>query len=140
MSGKLNLASSIGDKLLSKLMKQEQGLAPFLEELYQKEVKSLWKEFVQDGQRQGTIEPDLSVEALLIYLQVLKDGFSAHPKLVEARGRIWNCCSSLARSCFTDFCAGMRSCLICSSPKQSANRLYFYIAQENCQGTCDSER
>jgi hypothetical protein len=87
MSGKLSLASGIGDKLLSKLMKQEQGLAPFLEELYQKEVKLLWKEFVQDGQRQGYIEPDLSVEALLIYLQVLKDGFSAHPELMEAPGQ-----------------------------------------------------
>jgi len=79
MGGKLSLASGIGDKLLSKLMKQKQGLAPFLEELYQKEVKLLWKEFVQDGQRQGTIEPDLSVEALLIYLQVLKDGFFRPP-------------------------------------------------------------
>lgn len=87
MSGKLSLASRIGDKLLSKLMKQEQGLAPFLEELYQKEVKLLWKEFVQDGQRQGYIEPDLSLDALLIYLQVLKDGFSVHPELVEAPGQ-----------------------------------------------------
>ena len=87
MGGKLNLASGIGDKLLSKLMKQEQGLAPFLEELYQKEVKLLWKEFVEDGQKQGYIEPQLSVDALLIYLQVLKDGFSAHPELVEAPGQ-----------------------------------------------------
>jgi len=83
MSGKLALASQMNGEVIEKMVRQDKKIAPFVDEVYEQEVKPLWKELLADGKKQGYIDPALDDEALLIYLDVLKAGFSVRPEVLR---------------------------------------------------------
>lgn len=83
MRGKLDLAAQANDEVIGAILSQDATVAPFIEQIYQQEIRPLWKEMLADGKRQGYIDPDLDDEALLIYVDVLKDGFAARPELAQ---------------------------------------------------------
>ncbi len=82
IAGKLDIASQANSEILTKLVSQDKTMTAFVEEAYRTEIQPLWREMLADGKRQGYIDPALDDEALLVYLDVLKAGFSARPELI----------------------------------------------------------
>lgn len=83
ISGKLDMAETVNNEIIEKLISQDETIAPFIDEIYQQEIKPLWKEMVADGKKQGYIDPALDDEALLVYLDVLQAGLRARPELLQ---------------------------------------------------------
>lgn len=84
MSGKLDLMSQLNGEIIAKIVSQDKTIAPFIDEIYDGEIKPLWQEMLVAGKKQGYIDPALDDEALLIYLDVLKAGFSTRQELLQS--------------------------------------------------------
>ena len=83
ISGKLDMAGKVNNEIIKKLITQDKTIAPFIDEIYQQEIKPLWQEMVADGKKQGYIDPALDDEALLVYLDVMQAGFKTRPELFQ---------------------------------------------------------
>lgn len=62
---------------------QDSRLAKMSEEY----LKPAWLEFIRDGKREGYIDPDLSPESIILYLEILEEGARTLPHLFEATQR-----------------------------------------------------
>ncbi|MFC1846197.1 TetR/AcrR family transcriptional regulator [Chloroflexota bacterium] len=71
---KMAAASEMDWSGIFKLLAQDPRLAEYTEKVHVEEVRSNFIELIEDGRRQGYIEPDLSVEAILLYLDFLREG------------------------------------------------------------------
>jgi TetR/AcrR family transcriptional regulator, cholesterol catabolism regulator len=83
ISGKLDMVGEVSNEIIQKLVSQEETIAPFVDQLYEEQIKPLWKEMVAQGKKEGYIDPGLDVEALLMYLDVIQAGFKARPELLK---------------------------------------------------------
>jgi len=83
IAGKLDIASQVNREILNKLVSQDKTMTAFVEEAYRTEIQPLWREILADGKRQGYIDPTFDDEALLVYLDILRAGFSARPEIIE---------------------------------------------------------
>ncbi len=83
ISGKLDFASELNTEVVNKIVSQDKTIAPFIDEIYESEIKPLWREMLADGRKQGYIDESLDDEALLIYLDALKAGFASKSQSLE---------------------------------------------------------
>lgn len=83
MGGKLDLAARTDGEVIEKILSHDVTMAPFIDQVYQQEIRPLWKEMLADGKRQGYVDPDLDDEALLVYLDVVRAGFASQPELAQ---------------------------------------------------------
>jgi AcrR family transcriptional regulator len=81
--GKLDMASKLDGEVIEKILSQDKNIVPFIDQIYESEIQPLWKEMLVDGKKQGYIDASLQDEALLIYLDVLKAGFSARQGVLQ---------------------------------------------------------
>lgn len=83
VSGKQNIMSRLNNEIISKMLSQDKTIAPFIDEIYEKEIRPLWQEMLTDGKKQGYIDPELDMEALMLYIDVLKTGFTARSDILQ---------------------------------------------------------
>jgi AcrR family transcriptional regulator len=76
-----NMQAIVSD-ILAKLT-EDATIRQYLDELYTAEAKPMMSEIIDDGKRQGYIRPDLPNEAVMIYLDIIKDGGMANTKQLE---------------------------------------------------------
>lgn len=84
ISGKLDMVSQLNGEVINKIVNQDKTVAPFIDEIYESEIKPLWQELLADGKRQGYVDASLEDEALLIYLDVLKAGLSTRQDILRS--------------------------------------------------------
>ena len=82
ISGKITLTSAASDEIIAKLVSQDKNIAPFIEEMYRSAAKPLWRDLLDEGKRQGFIDPALDEEIFLEYLDIIRIGFSAKKDLL----------------------------------------------------------
>ncbi len=83
VAGKQDIASQVDSELLLKVLSQEPTIAPFVQETLRKQVIPLWFEMIRDGKAQGYIDPSLDENALMLYLDILRNGFAGHPEILR---------------------------------------------------------
>jgi TetR/AcrR family transcriptional regulator, cholesterol catabolism regulator len=83
IGGKMEIAEKVNTEIVEKLVSQDSRIAPFVDEIFEKEIKPLWKEMLADGKKKGFIDPTLDDEALLTYLEIIQAGFRARPELLR---------------------------------------------------------
>jgi AcrR family transcriptional regulator len=83
LTKKMDLARVVSGELIEKLISQDKRIAPFVDRLFQEEIKPLWLKIVADGKKEGYIDPDLDNEALLTYLDILQAGMRTKPELLR---------------------------------------------------------
>jgi AcrR family transcriptional regulator len=83
IGSKMDLAEQVNGELIEKLVTQDRKIAPFIDELYEQEIKPLWLEIMADGKKQGYIDPSVDDTALLIYLDIMQSGLKARPDLFK---------------------------------------------------------
>jgi TetR/AcrR family transcriptional regulator, cholesterol catabolism regulator len=84
MSNKLDMAAEANGEIIRKMVGQDKTVAPFISEIWDSEIKPLWREMLADGKKQGYIDASLDDDALLVYLDVLKAGFSVRQEVIQA--------------------------------------------------------
>ena len=79
---KTSYMQAIVTDVLTKLS-EDTTTRQYLDELYTAEAKPLMNEIINEGKRQGYIRKDLPNEAVMIYLDIIKDGGMANTKQLE---------------------------------------------------------
>jgi AcrR family transcriptional regulator len=83
LGGKVSLMEEVDREVINKMLGQDKSVAAFTNEVYQRQIKPLWREMIAEGKRQGYVDPSLDENALLIFLDVMKDGFAVHPEIAR---------------------------------------------------------
>lgn len=83
VSGKLDIASELNGEIINKIVTQDKTIAPFIDEIYEKEIRPLWLEMLTDGKKQGYIDASLDDDILLAYLDILKAGIGARQDILR---------------------------------------------------------
>jgi AcrR family transcriptional regulator len=86
MDRKINKAGKLDWKIIDKMITRDKRLAEFADEVNEKENKPMLLELIEDGKRQGYIEPDLSNEAIMMYLEILQESGSAFFRIINRSG------------------------------------------------------
>lgn len=103
ISGKMDVMDQYNREIIDKIISQDKNIAPFIDKIYEEEIKPLWLEMLSDGKKQGFIDPSLKDEVLLTYLDVLKTGFSVKPELTKTIAADVDIMTQLARIMFHGF-------------------------------------
>ena len=64
-------------------LSQDSSTRKYLNEMYETEMKPMMNAVIDDGKRQGYIRPDLPNEAVMIYLDMIKDGGLANTSRLQ---------------------------------------------------------
>lgn len=85
MDRKTKAAKELDWNVIEKMVSQDVKLAEFAAEINENETKPMLFELIEDGKQQGYIEPNLSNEAIMMYLEILQESGTAFFRLVEAQ-------------------------------------------------------
>jgi AcrR family transcriptional regulator len=103
ISGKMDIAEKMNGELIEKLITQDKRITPFIDELYEQEIKPLWREILAEGKKQGYIDTTLDDAALLAYLDILQAGLKARPEFFINFSENMNLFEQLTRLMFYGF-------------------------------------
>ena len=77
---KTELSRQYEGELIQAVASNDPVIQEFVESLYQQGVERQVN-FLEEGKRLGYVNPELSQEAILLYFDILRKGFLAHPEL-----------------------------------------------------------
>ncbi len=83
ISGKIDLAEKVDKEIIEKLLTQDKTIAPFVDQIYEQEIKPLWLKIMADGKKEGYIDPFLDDIALVAYLDIIQAGLKAKQDLFK---------------------------------------------------------
>jgi TetR/AcrR family transcriptional regulator, cholesterol catabolism regulator len=81
INGKMAIAEKVNEEIISKFISQDKKIAPYINEIYEKEIKPLWLYIMNDGKEQGYIDPAIDEKALITYLDIIQAGLKAKQDL-----------------------------------------------------------
>jgi AcrR family transcriptional regulator len=81
ISGKMDLAEKVDKEIIEKLLTQDKKIGPFVDQIYEQEIKPLWLKIMADGKKEGYIDPSLDDNALVAYLDIIQAGLKAKQDL-----------------------------------------------------------
>ncbi|MFC1873590.1 hypothetical protein ACFLW3_02125 [Chloroflexota bacterium] len=84
MSRKIITVGELNWSVIDKTVSQDIRLAEFAAEINENEGKLILLELIEDGKRQGYIEPDLSNKAIMMYFEILQESDSAFFRIINA--------------------------------------------------------
>jgi AcrR family transcriptional regulator len=80
---KTDTVGQYGGELVNRVLSKDPEMQAFIQRLYDREIKPLIVGFLDEGRRQGYVNPGLSSEAILSYTDILRRGLMAKPELLE---------------------------------------------------------
>ena len=83
---KTELASQYQGEWVQAVVQSYPETQQFIETTWRQEVNKLMIDFFEEGKKQGYINPELSLEAILLYLEVLRKGIFASSGLIAKTG------------------------------------------------------
>jgi AcrR family transcriptional regulator len=86
MERKVNLVGELDWNLIDRMISQYTDLVNFAAEINETEAKPMLLELIKDGKQQGHIDPDLSNEAIMMYLEILQESGSAFFRIINVPG------------------------------------------------------
>jgi AcrR family transcriptional regulator len=84
---KTNIASQYQGEWIQTVLQGDPESKQFIESLWQQEVVQLTVDFLNDGKRQGYVNPEMSHEAIMLYLEIWRKGVFASADLLANLGR-----------------------------------------------------
>jgi len=103
ISGKMELAEKVDKEIIEKLMTQEKKVAPYIDEIYEQEIRPLWLAMMSEGKKQGYFDATLDDEALLAYLDIVQAGLRAKSDYFKNFPENMNLIQQLTRLMFYGF-------------------------------------
>lgn len=83
MNRKMKAAKELDLDTMEKIVSQDARLAEFVAEINENETKPMLFKLVEDGKRQGYIDPDLSTEAIIMYMEILQESDTAFFRIIR---------------------------------------------------------
>jgi AcrR family transcriptional regulator len=83
MTRKVNTVGELDWNVIDKMVSKDSRLAEFVAEINENEGKPILLELIEDGKRQGYIEPDLSSRAIMMYFEILQESGSAFFRIIN---------------------------------------------------------
>jgi AcrR family transcriptional regulator len=103
ISGKMEIAEKVDSEIVEKIVTQDKKIAPYIDEIYEKEIKPLWKVMMADGKKQGYFDPSIDDEAFLVYLDIIQAGLKAKTDIFKDFTNNMNLIEQLTRLMFYGF-------------------------------------
>jgi AcrR family transcriptional regulator len=79
---KAKLASDYRGELMREVARSDPELADWVDSFFMKDVRKVTLELLEEGKKEGYIDPGLSNEMLLTYIELIRRGAMASPDLV----------------------------------------------------------
>ena len=79
---KTEIASQYHGELLQTALKNDPEIQQWFESLWQKDINQITIDLVEDGKKQGYINPERSQDVLILYLEILRRGVFASSELL----------------------------------------------------------
>ncbi|MBM6617571.1 TetR/AcrR family transcriptional regulator [Bacillus suaedaesalsae] len=83
---KINSARELNSEVIEAALLRDKELQDFLQHFSHTKALPLFVQFVKEGQQTGHINPDLSMEVILFYLQLLNKESSTLAKMMQQSG------------------------------------------------------
>lgn len=80
---KSQVASQFQGELMVNYIQSNPEMQTYVEGLYMDKITPAIEGFFQQGTRQGYIDPKISIETIMNYLEIIRRGFYGTPELVE---------------------------------------------------------
>jgi TetR/AcrR family transcriptional regulator, cholesterol catabolism regulator len=77
ISGKMDMTDKVNGEIIEKMLSQDKKIAPFIDDIYEHEIKPLWNEIINDGKSQGYVDPSLDETAVVMYLDIMEAGLKS---------------------------------------------------------------
>ncbi len=103
ISSKKAVADEVGGEMIEKLVNQDKRMAPFVDEIYEMEIKPLWQVILAEGKQQGYIDPSLDDKSLIAFLDIIKAGIKAKPEIIQGFSEDYTLIEQLTRMMFYGF-------------------------------------
>jgi len=103
ISGKMAIMDKMNQEIIEKMVSQDKNITPFIDEIFHKEIKPLWKRMMEDGIKQGYVDPSIDLDMLFIYLDILQAGFRAKPEILKGFTENMEAVKQLTRLMFYGF-------------------------------------
>ena len=79
---KTELASQYQGEWIQTVARSYPQIQQFIEDIWLQEINQLMLDFFEEGKKQGYVNPELSQEALMLYLEILRKGIFASSSLI----------------------------------------------------------
>ncbi|KAA0546702.1 TetR/AcrR family transcriptional regulator [Bacillus sp. BGMRC 2118] len=83
---KINSTKELNPEIIEAALQKDKELQGFLQQFSEEKAIPLFVHFVKQGQQSGHINPELSIEIILFYLQILNKESSTLATLIKHRG------------------------------------------------------
>jgi len=83
---KTELASQYHGEWMQTVARSYPQIQQFIENIWMQEINQLMIDFFAEGKKQGYVNPELSQEALMLYLEILRKGVFASSGLITRTG------------------------------------------------------
>lgn len=80
---KSEVVSQFRGELLRTWTQNDPAMHAFIEDLYANHVMPVAREFIQEGIRQGYIDSKFSLEIIMIYFEIIRQGLFSTPEIAE---------------------------------------------------------
>jgi len=67
-------------EFIQTMISEDPEMLEFITDFFESKLRPVMQEFYLEGQREGSIDPSLSLDSIMLYLQIIKDGFRAHAR------------------------------------------------------------
>jgi AcrR family transcriptional regulator len=81
VSGKMDIAAQVNSEIIEKMISQDKKIAPFVDKMYEEDIKPLFIKILKEGKEQGYIDPGLDENAVLVYLDIIQAGLKAKQEI-----------------------------------------------------------
>jgi AcrR family transcriptional regulator len=103
ISRKMELAEQMDQEIIEKIITQDRKTGPYMDRIYEQEIKPLWKEIVTEGKREGYFDLTIDDEALIAFLDIIREGLKARPDIFQNYQDNMNLIKQLTRLMFYGF-------------------------------------
>jgi AcrR family transcriptional regulator len=79
---KSKLASDYRGELMREVARSDPGLVDWVDNFFMEDARKVTLELMDEGKREGYVDPKLSNETLLLYLELIRKGAMASPELM----------------------------------------------------------
>jgi len=83
IASKAGLAGQYQGEIMKTAVNESPGIRQFINELWQNEIKQLMDELVEEGKKLGYIKKELSQQAILFYMEMIRNGAFASTEMLN---------------------------------------------------------
>jgi TetR/AcrR family transcriptional regulator, cholesterol catabolism regulator len=83
ISGKMDMTDKVNSEIIEKMLGQDKKIGPFIDDIFEHEIKPLWTEIMADGKKQGYVDPTLDEKALVMYLYIMEAGLKSRTEIFK---------------------------------------------------------